>query len=163
MEMDARKSRLAGVMGLFEKQIDMHTYDNRLILQKLVYLLQCRGIDLDYSFGWYIRGPYSAALAADGFFLSDKKSIPTSIPENEQEIVKEIKLALGNDIKDGNKMEIIASLLFLKKENISLNDTELVALLLGRKPWLDTKEIEENLIKLKGICPGAFLKWYTSR
>lgn len=156
MKMDARKRRLAGVMGLFEKQIDMHTYDNRLILQKLVYLLQCKGVDLDYSFGWYIRGPYSAALAADGFFLSEKKDFPSSISESESKIAKGVKLSIGEDIRDGEKMEIISSLLFLKRTYKPFDDVELVGMLLGMKPWLEENKVEENLKKLKVICPEAF-------
>lgn len=52
---------------LFNAPIDMQTFENRLLLQKRVYFLQEFGIPFEYSFGWYIRGPYSSELADDGF------------------------------------------------------------------------------------------------
>jgi uncharacterized protein YwgA len=156
-KMDERRIKLAGVLKLFGKSADMSSYDNRLILQKIIYILKCKGVRLDYFFGWYIRGPYSCSLAADGYFLSNEPLTHSPrIAEEEVKTVKEVKEALGEDIKDGKKMEIIASLLFLKNECRFLDDASLVERLKGRKPWLEENEISESLEKLKMICPTVF-------
>jgi hypothetical protein len=52
---------------LFNAPINMQTFEDRLLLQKRIYFLQEFGVPFEYSFGWYIRGPYSSELADDGF------------------------------------------------------------------------------------------------
>jgi len=42
--------------------IKKDSLDNRIISQKKIYLLQEMGIDIGYSYNWYIRGPYSPYL-----------------------------------------------------------------------------------------------------
>ncbi|HME54131.1 MAG TPA: hypothetical protein VKM55_18040, partial [Candidatus Lokiarchaeia archaeon] len=42
------------------------TLDERIILQKTIFLLKQLGYDLKYNFNWYLKGPYSPALASDG-------------------------------------------------------------------------------------------------
>ncbi|MFZ1127666.1 MAG: hypothetical protein WAN78_05480 [Methanoregula sp.] len=46
-------------------QFDISRFDDRLIAQKLVCLLDLRGIDLGYSCSLYVRGPYSPDLTQD--------------------------------------------------------------------------------------------------
>lgn len=49
---------------VFQKlSIKKETFNDRLISQKKVYLLQGLGTDLGYSYNWYVRGPYSPVLA----------------------------------------------------------------------------------------------------
>ena len=38
--------------------------DDRIRLQKAMYLSQEAGVRLGYRFSWYVRGPYSQALLA---------------------------------------------------------------------------------------------------
>ncbi len=54
------------------------SFDERLKLQKTIYLLQQGfGIHLGYRPNWYLRGPYSPNLARDGFALTERyKDIP---------------------------------------------------------------------------------------
>lgn len=44
---------------------DVSRFDDRLIAQKLVCLLEFRGIDLGYSCSLYVRGPYFPDLTLD--------------------------------------------------------------------------------------------------
>lgn len=45
----------------------MHSFDDRLSVQKSIYLAQAAGVDLGHYFNWYLRGPYSPALTQDVF------------------------------------------------------------------------------------------------
>lgn len=45
-----------------EMDIRKNTFDEWLISQKKIYLLQSLGTDLGYNFNWYLRGPYSPNL-----------------------------------------------------------------------------------------------------
>lgn len=48
---------------VFQKlAISKESFDDRLICQKKIYLLQSLGTDLGYSYNWYVRGPYSPTL-----------------------------------------------------------------------------------------------------
>ncbi len=38
------------------------SFDARLLSQKKIFLLQELGVDLGYSYNWYVRGPYSPNL-----------------------------------------------------------------------------------------------------
>lgn len=49
----------------------MDDFDSRLQLQKSIYLLQAFGINLGYSFAWYLRGPYCSLLTDHGFEIND--------------------------------------------------------------------------------------------
>lgn len=40
------------------------TFDDRLISQKKIYILQALGTDLGYEYNWYLRGPYSPSLTS---------------------------------------------------------------------------------------------------
>lgn len=48
-------------------QLRLTRFRDRLVLQKAVYLAQAAGVNLGYRFRWYLRGPYSPALARDAF------------------------------------------------------------------------------------------------
>jgi len=154
--MDIRRGRLVRVMKFFTKEIDMRSYDDRLILQKLVYILQCKGVVFDYFFGWYIRGPYSSALAADGYFIGEKKHKELDISPSEESVVKKTKDLLGGSITDSKKMEIIASLLFLKQKNTSLDDSGVIMALKDLKPCPTVEEISDELLVLKRVCGEVF-------
>ena len=48
-------------------EFDISRFDDRLIAQKLICLLELKGIDLGYSCSMYVRGPYSPDLTQDLF------------------------------------------------------------------------------------------------
>ena len=59
-------------LGIILKEINnfsMDKFENRLILQKTIYLLQSFGVNLGYSFQWYIHGTYCPDLTKQGFEL----------------------------------------------------------------------------------------------
>lgn len=66
MIMEKRKKVIA-----FYKELgfnpDIGEFDDRLIAQKLVCLLELKGVDLGYPCSLYVRGPYSPDLTKDLF------------------------------------------------------------------------------------------------
>lgn len=65
--MNRRQIALKLVLDELGMDPSMESFDERLILQKTIYLVQNMGIPLGYHFSWYIRGPYSRDLTADAF------------------------------------------------------------------------------------------------
>ncbi|MDR2869263.1 MAG: hypothetical protein LBV04_02325, partial [Deferribacteraceae bacterium] len=45
----------------------MDSMEQRILVQKKVYLAQAFGISFNYSYNWYLRGPYSKKLTSDVF------------------------------------------------------------------------------------------------
>ena len=64
--------RLAGIYLVMRElrelgDFSLKSFDDRLFLQKAIYLLQILGVDLRFRFSWYLRGPYSNALTQCAF------------------------------------------------------------------------------------------------
>ena len=45
----------------------LETIDDRILLQKKIYLAQDIGLPLGYGYSWYIHGPYSPDLTAAAY------------------------------------------------------------------------------------------------
>jgi len=85
MNMEKRKKVIA-----FFKELgfafDIARFDDRLIAQKLVCLLELKGIDLGYSCSLYVRGPYSPDLTQDLYaFTREFENLETGSRLNTQE------------------------------------------------------------------------------
>lgn len=112
---------------IFKKMsISKDTFDNRIICQKKIYLLQSLGTDLGYSYNWYVRGPYSPALANyvytnidllentsfDNYKISDNV-------EKNIEIVNGLQSEKLSELSMASWYELLASLLYIEKNRDS--------------------------------------------
>jgi len=97
MSMENRKKLIAFFKELgFE--FDISRFDDRLVAQKIVCLLDLKGIDLGYTCSMYVRGPYSPDLTQDLFefkneFGNLKTDVRLSAPE--KEIAGELRRIFG--------------------------------------------------------------------
>jgi uncharacterized protein YwgA len=73
---------LGGVLKNIYSSFDMQSFENRLKLQKIIYLLQAHGLNLGYVFSLYLYGPYSTELTRDGFELPEFSKINFASFEN---------------------------------------------------------------------------------
>jgi uncharacterized protein YwgA len=144
-------SKILNLLGF--ESIDMGSFDNRLKYQKLIYLVQNSGLSLGYGYNWYVRGPYSPSLTQDLFEINRNNQIFESgkrlALQNEQEIAKRIetiKTLLGKNIENSVFLEVLASLIYLKKSSAKSDCASLKKRLLTLKPRLNqTSGIEEML------------------
>lgn len=94
-------------------------FDQRLILQKTIYLLQHVGLDLGYRYNWYIHGPYAPMLTEDAFDISGNKTYydklvrKSSLSEDAMRRVKNFKSQFGDYLNKAKMLELLASLLYL--------------------------------------------------
>jgi uncharacterized protein YwgA len=101
--------------------IKVATFDDRLILQKAVCLLQYDGVNLAYRFRWHLRGPYSSELASDAFFLAahrtllDEELKAWKLDEQSKARINQIKdLFSGLEVRAlVKRLELLASILFM--------------------------------------------------
>jgi len=79
-------------------QFDISQFDDRLIAQKLVCLLELKGVDLGYSCSLYVRGPYSPDLTQDLYaFTREFESLETGsrLTPHEKETAGELGRIFG--------------------------------------------------------------------
>ena len=100
--------------------MSVETFDDRLTIQKAVYIAQQADVFLGYHYSWYLRGPYSRELTADaysmagssipeGWFLDDdlKKKLKSL-----RIFLEKVKKATKNPVRE---LEKLASVLFVIK------------------------------------------------
>lgn len=98
------------------------TFQDRLIMQKAVYLAQAAGVHLGYFYHWYLHGPYSPSLTRDEFaiamdiFADMDESKGWTLDSDSLKCLEEIKpffKELDNRDKLATKLELFASVHFL--------------------------------------------------
>ncbi len=143
---------LAGLVKRFYQTFDMGEFDNRLKLQKLIYIIQSSGLNLGYKFRLYLHGPYCTLLSREGFdmpLLNEAKVAYFEDIEYEKKIKKVIEF-LGEYKAHADNMEIIASLIFFHKIFPKLEDSNIVNLVVNKDLKFNKREkiIKELLNKI---------------
>lgn len=67
-----RRKKIIALFKEMDFQLDISQFDDRLIAQKIVCLLELKGLELGYPFGIYVRGPYSPDLTTDLYAFTDE-------------------------------------------------------------------------------------------
>ncbi|MFY9301595.1 MAG: hypothetical protein WAO91_10465 [Candidatus Nitrosotenuis sp.] len=133
------------VVGLDPK---MDSFNDRKKMQKMVNLMQEAGVQFPFNFTWYFRGPYSSSLA-DSLFAIVRNNITDEERLSEEEVTKiqNIKNFLGDKINSADYLELLASLLFLKRRSTQVNVTEedIIEFIKENKPYFSEKEIRNCL------------------
>jgi uncharacterized protein YwgA len=151
MNMEVISRIIAIFRNINERNIDLALYDDRLNLQKLTYIIQSAKLNFGYRFTWYVRGPYSPPLATDAFEYMEKGIEENmTLTREEHAIVEKLKHEFSHELKDTSKLELYASLLFLKDDRISLSDEETLAnKLTSLKPWFTKEQAIQATRKLR--------------
>ena len=95
---------------------NVKNFQDRLIMQKLVYLLQLKGVKIGFDYGLYVRGPYSPGLTKEIYSrTNDFENFQTSekLAPLELEAVHELKEIF--EMKPG-WLEVAATYAFFIKE-----------------------------------------------
>ncbi len=123
-------------------------FKSRKILQKLTYICQSLGVDMNYYFDLYIHGPYCTTLANDYYEYHNnvpKKSTTYKPNEPESEIFNRIKnIVFSNPSYQKNSVEFleaIATIIFLKKTDPNMLDDDLFEKTKENKPYISDKII----------------------
>ncbi|MBN2563678.1 MAG: hypothetical protein JXQ75_22395 [Phycisphaerae bacterium] len=143
-------------------------FNNRLIVQKALYLAQAAGIGLGYHFRWYLRGPYSPEVADDLFAVTAE--LATGIDEADGwtldsesgEILTDLAGLIPQDDTSESKkarwLELLASVHFLvHRRQVAEQDPALLQNILKRyKKDYSLDEIRDALTELRnhGLLPS---------
>lgn len=126
----------------------IQTVDERILLQKKVYIAQELGLPLGFGYSWYLHGPYSRDLttatyeiADEGFSLADGKRfepqyqlIIDCVNSIEEEATK-VKL---NNV---HWYELVASIAYWYKRGLT-EKTDLVKKIYMCKPQFTLSQVE---------------------
>lgn len=99
---------------------DISTVEDRMEVQKAVYLTQSAGVGLGYSYGWYVRGPYSPSLTRDYFDLSEDAPASASLKEAAAERIDRVITLMNEpigDLRRPQRLELLASIHYLLKQS----------------------------------------------
>ena len=113
----SRQSVLAAALQRIG-EFSLDRFEDRLKLQKTVYLLQVFGFYLGYPFNWYLYGPYSPDLTRDAFEVVPQlgRYEPISFRDRQTEAAFDRFISFLGEKKDDPKwLELVASLHMLKK------------------------------------------------
>lgn len=133
--------------------IKKDSFDDRLLCQKKVYLLQSLGIDLGYTYNWYVRGPYSPSLTnyiySNLDVLSSNDFSKYKLSEAAEKSIGQVNILAierKEDMGLASWYELLASLLYIDKNrqswNIDGQDVSLFCTLMKQKPKYNAEQCQ---------------------
>lgn len=144
MDNKGRLSDLSSFLKLLKENLNfdfnIRSLDDRIKLQKYVFISKSFGLDLGYNYSLYIHGPYSPDLAKDYYNLNLKDYNTTHLERRFN--WRNFKLAVqGKSVK---WLEISVTALSVKETNPDLSRDELLDILIKIKgEAYDKKDIKE--------------------
>lgn len=94
--------------------VSMDSFDDRLRMQKMAYLIQEVGGGGPFVYQWYIRGPYSAALTQELFSCAEDGGQPEAAPsDGEHALAQRVRSLVEGKIDDPLELELYASVWYL--------------------------------------------------
>lgn len=127
-------------------EFSMDEFDDRMRLQKTVYLLQAFGINRGYQFGWYLRGPYCSLAAMDGF---DLRGVYSEIPDGRTvfttQKANEAFDRFCSFVRDKNTayLEIAASIHHLRQSGTGGSDDRIKRTVGQKRPEFTQGQVEQ--------------------
>jgi uncharacterized protein YwgA len=134
------------------------TFGARLTLQKAIYLAQEAGVQLGYSFRWYLRGPYSPDLTRDAFAVTAALSQGTGetqgwrLDDVSQQRIPELRQHFAGITAAHlpRKLELLASVHFLRKTSTGWgkSSVELAGVLKGFGKHYTSEQVQQAIEEL---------------
>ena len=141
--------------SIFDRDFQPNVFEDRLEMQKTVYLLQNMGISVgDYKFMWYKHGPYSQILQNDILNLQSVGDINIDFSADAKREIRTLKNAVfkeGLEYNLSQWVECLGSLQYIKDSLLPSSAEEGTVLneLKNRKPYLNNDN--DNKIALQTL------------
>ncbi len=140
---------------------EINSLEDRVRVQKAVYLGQLSGIDFGYRFSWYLKGPYCSKLTKDYYELEEainlgeddfeKMKLKTSIREKLDNIYPLLEKPEASSLADEEWLELVASYHYLIGVR-GCNKNEAQDTLKEEKPHLiDSLELADTRLSEAGL------------
>ncbi len=121
--------------------VSLGSFDDRLTIQKAVYLAKAAGQDCGHFFRWYLRGPYSSDLTRDVFCMEaelatgEDESAEWVLPQDVVGRLGKLKqlIPASDRAARAQKLELLASVHFLvDQRQVPVGDAKAITELLHR-------------------------------
>jgi uncharacterized protein YwgA len=131
---------------------DITHFDQRLIAQKLVYLLEELGVRLGYkgTFSFYLRGTYSPTLTKDLFQMQGQDHDETELKLSAADRARIARLVSTVQLRP-HMLEVMAAYRFLRTQGKS--EDEAIRKIKATKPFISERDVAIGISKCKGIFP----------
>lgn len=109
---------LKAVLDELDVPLEIATVQDRLVVQKAIYLAQTM-VPLGYSYGWYLKGPYSPRLTRDYYEFSQASleengvSLKTTV-KNLLKPIKDLISQKPDGVVLAHWLELLASIHYLR-------------------------------------------------
>ncbi len=138
----------------------INIFQDRLIMQKSVYLAQTAGVNLGYYYHWYLYGPYSPSLTRDEYAIATDISVGLdesegwNLDDKSSQRLERIRdiFAEPDRNKLAKKLELLASVHFLiDRRQVSKVDTSRIIATLKQfnKDYFSEEDVQKALGELK--------------
>lgn len=141
----ANKYLLPLYKALYEREFSYSDFEQRMEMQKAIYLLQDMGVPVgDYGFRWYRHGPYSQSLQDDMYYEDGHPSSRLLLTKEHADSVEHLHNVI-HSIENRvysicNWVECLASIHYLRENllNFNASETEVISELEERKSHLNS-------------------------
>lgn len=139
---------------------EMESFEERLSVQKSMYLAQAAGVNIGHYFNWYLRGPYSPGLSKDVFgaiqnYNADTATDGWELDQGTRTKLGKLKKAFEppTPLKKPTWLELLASVHFLidRKQVASREPRSLMAQLAKYRKVYTQEQVTEALKRLRNI------------
>lgn len=146
---------------VFQKlAISKDNFDDRLICQKKIFLLQSLGTDLGYIYNWYVHGPYSPALT--NYVYNNLDVLATNdfseykLSESAERNIDSVNILVEDrrsDLSEASWYELLASLLYIinnrQSWGIEPENSAIVDALIKQKPQYNVSQCNDAFTTLR--------------
>lgn len=148
--------------GLVFKNLNIkskNSLDDRVIIQKKIYLLQEKQVDLGYAYNWYLKGPYSSALTSYVYDNLDtlnsmeyKTATLNNVVVEKIQKVNEFNEFKPENLSEADWYELLASMVYIYGNHnawsIKNEKEDIINTLMTEKPKYLRKDCEFAFSKL---------------
>jgi uncharacterized protein YwgA len=146
------ENKLLSCLKAVGLDLNMDSFSDRKKMQKIVNLIQEAGVQLPFNYSWYFRGPYSSTLA-DSLYKIVRENIidEEQLSDHELAKIQKIKNFLGEKIHSADYLELLVSLLFLKRRSSedNISEEDIFRVIKENKPYFTEQEIRNCWNDLK--------------
>ncbi len=138
-----------------DKKMKVDNFQDKLVIQKTVCLLELLGFDMKYGFSMYVRGPYSPALTED--LYQNKEAVENLrtdyVPSGKEKSMISVIGEASNHFEP-SMLEIMATYAFLIKRS-SYGGKEAITELKRIKPFYSETKIAVGVSRAKQLFPAT--------
>ncbi len=149
-----RLNKAIACMNELGRKIKVNSFEDKLVLQKTICLLELMGVRIGYSFSLYIRGPYSPDLTEDIYHhreMVESSKTGYALSKHEKELVGKVSEASNN--LEPEMLEIMATYAYFIKNGRDSREAFLETKKL--KPFFSESKIVVSVSRAKQLFPPS--------